>query len=82
MMWHLVYYTDSPGVNKVENAEFVRQSGRQSVCVRDDVVVQEAGVGVEEFHLSHGRLSDSWVAVAHWWEEEGEGQGRPYTIRG
>ena len=55
-----------PGVDEVADGELVGQRGLQPLGVQHQIVVEEAGVGVQQFHLLGPRPHHRRVAVAHW----------------
>ena len=55
-----------PRVDEVADGERVGQRGLQTLCVQHQVVVEETGVGVQQFHLLGSRPQNGRVAVAHW----------------
>lgn len=57
---------NAPGVDEVADGELPRQRVLQPLGVHHQVVVQEAGVGVERSHLLGAGLHHVWVTVAHW----------------
>ena len=57
---------DVPRVDEVADGQLVGQRGLQPLGVQHQVVVEETGVGVQQFHLLGSRLHHVRVAVAHW----------------
>lgn len=55
-----------PRVHKVEDTQFLRQSGSQAVCIQDYVVMQESGVCVQKVHLCCCSLCNAGVTVANY----------------